>query len=173
MDKLNPHTLNIVIPVLVILPILYLRLTRMMKPQRLKLNRLWIRPAIMIAAAGTLLAASPPQLSDGVWFALAAVLGGVGGWYWGKLTELTLHPEDGTVMSKGSQAGMIVLVLLLVFRIGMRAEAGVEAEMLHMKGAILTDVLIVFTALLFSVRGLEIFLRAQRLMQPPGQQGLP
>jgi hypothetical protein len=77
------------------------------------------------------------------------------------------------VMSKGSQAGMIVLVLLLVFRIGMKAEAGVEAEMLHMKGAVLTDILIVFSALLFSVRGLEIFLRAQRLMQASGQQGLP
>jgi membrane protein CcdC involved in cytochrome C biogenesis len=165
MDKLNPHTLSLVIPVLVILPILYLRLSRMMKPQRLKLNRLWLRPVIMIVAAGTLLAASPPQLSDGVWFALAALLGIVGGWHWGKLTELTLHPEDGTVMSKGSQAGMIVLVLLLVFRIGMKAEVGMEAQMLHVRGAMLTDVLIIFTALLFSTQGLEIFLRAQRLMK--------
>jgi hypothetical protein len=170
---MDPQTLKYVIPVLIIVPILYLRLTRMMKAQRLKLGRLWIRPAIMIFAAVSLLAASPPQLSDGIWFVLAAALGAAGGWYWGKLTHLTLHPEDGTVMSKGSQAGVIVLVLLLVFRIGMRAGTGMEARMLHMSGAELTDILIVFSALLFSVRGLEIFLRAQRLMKTPGQQGLP
>jgi hypothetical protein len=162
---MNPQTLSIVIPILVILPVLYFRLNRMMKPQRLKLKSLWIRPAIMIFAAGSLLAASPPQMSDLIWFALAAAAGIGGGWYWGKLTQLHLHPEDGTLMSTGSQAGVMVLVLLLVFRIGMRAGIGLEAEALHVNAALLTDLLIVFTALLFSVRGLEIFLRAQAMMK--------
>jgi hypothetical protein len=162
---MTPKTLSIVIPILVILPILCLRLSRMMKPQRLKLKSLWIRPAIMIFAAGTLLAAAPPAPEDLTWFALAATAGIGGGWYWGKLTQLHLHPEDGTLMSSGSQAGMIVLVLLLVFRLGMRAGIGLEAEALHLNAALLTDVFIVFTALLFAVRGLEIYLRARRLMQ--------
>ena len=162
---MNPHTLSIVIPVLVILPILYLRLNRMMKPQRLKLRSLWVRPAIMIFAAAALLAASPPQASDAPWFGLAALIGIGGGWYWGKLTQIHVHPEDGTLMSTGSQAGAIVLVVLLVFRIGIRAGAGLEAAALHIKAALLTDVFIVFTALLFAVRGLEIFLRARRVMK--------
>jgi hypothetical protein len=162
---MTPKTLSIVIPILVILPLLYLRLTRMMKPQRLKLKSLWIRPAIMIFAAGTLLAAAPPAPEDLTWFALAAAAGIGGGWYWGKLTQLHLHPEDGTLMSSGSQAGMIVLVLLLVFRLGMRAGIGLEAEALHLNAALLTDIFIVFTALLFAVRGLEIYLRARRLVQ--------
>jgi hypothetical protein len=160
---MDPKTLQFVIPILIILPVLYLRLTRMMKPQRLKLGRLWIRPALILFAAGTVLAAAPPQPSDLVWFALAAVVGIGGGWYWGKLTQLHLHPEDGTLMSSGSQAGMIVFVLLLVFRLGMRAGIGLEAQTLHVNAALLTDIFIVFSALLFSVRGLEIFLRAQRI----------
>ena len=160
---MDPKTLQFVIPVLIILPILYLRLTRMMKPQRLKLGRLWIRPALILFAAGTVLAAAPPQPSDLVWFALAAAAGIGGGWYWGKLTQLHLHPEDGTLMSSGSQAGMIVFVLLLVFRLGMGAGIGLEAQTLHVNAALLTDIFIVFSALLFSVRGLEIFLRAQRI----------
>ncbi|HWY62248.1 MAG TPA: hypothetical protein VNW15_10145 [Rhizomicrobium sp.] len=164
---MTPQTLSIVIPILIILPLLYFRLSRMMKPQRLKLRNLWIRPAIMIFAAGSLLAASPPQVPDLIWFALAAAAGAGGGWYWGKLTQLHLHPEDGTLMSSGSQAGMIVLVLLIVFRLGMRAGIGLEAEALHVNAALLTDVFIVFTALLFSVRGLEIFLRAQAMMKTP------
>ena len=162
---MDPQTLGIVIPILVILPVLYFRLNRMMNPQRLKLRSLWIRPAIMIFAAGSLLVASPPQPADLPWFALAAAVGIAGGWYWGKLTQLHLHSEDGTLMSSGSQAGMIVLVLLLVFRIGMRAGIGLEAGALHINAALLTDVFIVFTASLFAVRGLEIFLRAQRLMK--------
>src|ERR1700690_240052 len=125
---MDPKTLQFIIPILIILPILYLRLTRMMKPQRLKLGRLWIRPALILFAAGTVLAAAPPQPSDLIWFALAAAAGIGGGWYWGKLTQLHLHPEDGTLMSSGSQAGMIVLVLLLVLRIGMRAGVGAEAQ---------------------------------------------
>src|SRR3954464_15423244 len=118
---MNPQTLSIVIPILIILPLLYFRLNRMMKPQRLKLRNLLIRPAIMIFAAGSLLVASPPQISDLTWFALAAAAGIGGGWYWGKLTLLHLHPEDGTLMTTGSQAGVIVLVLLIIFRLGMRA----------------------------------------------------
>jgi hypothetical protein len=163
---MDPQILRIVIPVLVILPILYFRLNRMMKPQRLKLQSLLVRPAIIIFAAAVVLTQAPPQAGDFVWFALAVVLGAGGGWYWGKLTELELHPEDGTLMSRGSQAGMIVLVLLILVRVGMRAGIGMEAQALNLNAAMLTDVLIVFTASLFSVRGLEIFLRARALMKP-------
>ena len=167
---MNPHSLSLIIPILVILPVLYFRLHKMLKPQRLKLRSLWVRPAIMIFAAASLLAASQPQPADALWFAPAALLGTGGGWYWGKLTQLHVHPENGTLMSTGSQAGMIVLVLLLVLRIGMRAGIGMEAQALHINAALITDVSIVFTALLFSVRGLEIFLRARRIM---GQSSLP
>jgi hypothetical protein len=161
---MDPHALSIVIPILVILPILYFRMNKMLRPQRLKLRSLLIRPALMIFAAGALLAASPPGLPDAPWFALVVVLAIGGGWYWGTLTQLHVHPEDGTLMSSGSMAGVIVLALLVVLRLGMRAGIGLEAAALHINAALLTDVSIVFTALLFSVRGLEIFLRARRMM---------
>ena len=162
---MDTHALTLVLPVLIILPVLYFRLRRMARPQRMRLETLWVRPALMLFAAGALLLVSKPRLSDGVWFVLAAGLGAGGGWYWGKLTRLHLHPEDGTLMSTGSQAGMIVLVLLLVLRIGMRAAIVTQARTMHLDAVLLTDILIVFTALLFSVRGLEIFLRARRLMR--------
>ena len=162
---MDPHALSIVLPILIILPILYFRMNKMLKPQRLKLRRLLIRPALMIFAAGALLAASPPQLSDAPWFAVAAVLAIGGGWYWGKLTRLHVHPEDGTLMSNGSMAGAIVLVLLVVLRLGLRAGIGLEATALGVNAALLTDVSIVFSALLFSTRSLEIYLRARNVMK--------
>jgi hypothetical protein len=164
---MDPKTLQFIIPVLIILPILYLRLTRMMKPQRLKLQNLLIRPAIIIFVAAVVLSQAPPRQEDLVWYALAVALGAGGGWYWGKLTQLHLHPEDGTLMSSGSQAGMIVLVLLILVRYGVRAGIGLEAQTMHLNAVMLTDLLIVFTAALFSVRGLEIFLRARQMMKSP------
>jgi hypothetical protein len=161
---MDPKTLSIVIPLIIIVPLIYFRLSRMMKPQRLKLQTLLIRPAIIIFAAAVVLLQAPPQQQDYVWFALAVAVGAAGGWYWGKLTQLHLHPEDGTLMSTGSQAGMIVLVLLIAFRFAMRAGIGMEAETFHLNAAMLTDLLIVFTAALFAMRTLEIFLRARALM---------
>ena len=164
---MDPRTLQIVIPILIILPILYFRMRKSMKPQPLKPQTLLVRPAIIIVVAGLLLVASPPQVTDLVWFAAAALLGAAGGWFWGKLTLLELHPENGTVISTGSQAGMIVLVVLILFRYGLRAGMGAEAQTLHINAALITDISIVFSAFLFSARGLEIYLRARKLLQAP------
>jgi hypothetical protein len=68
-------------------------------------------------------------------------------------------------MSNGSMAGAIVLVLLVVLRLGMRAGIGLEATALGVNAALLTDVSIVFSALLFSTRSLEIYLRARNVMK--------
>ena len=75
------------------------------------------------------------------------------------------HPENGTVMSKGSQAGMVVMVVLVLFRYGVRAGLGMEGGAMHLDVALFTDLSIVFSALLFSARGAEIYLRAQRLLK--------
>ena len=162
---MDPKTLQIVIPVLVILPILYFRMQRAMKPQRLKPPMLLVRPAIIIVVALLVLAGAPPAMQSLPWFGFAAVIGAGAGWYWGKLTHLELHPENGTVMSKGSQAGMVVLVVLVLFRYGVRAGIGMERQAMHLDVALFTDLSIVFSALLFSARGLEIYLRAQPLLR--------
>jgi hypothetical protein len=127
---------------------------------------LLIRPAIIILVAILIMSAAPPPREDIVWFALAAVIGAAGGWYWGKLTQLHLHPEDGTVMSTNSQAGVLVLMVLVLFRFGIRAGLGAESEAMHLSLPVLTDISITFSAFLFSARGLEIYLRAQKLLQP-------
>ena len=80
-DNAQPNLLAYVIPILVILPFLYFRLRRMMKPQPLKLNRLWVRPAIILLVGFGVVGAAPPPAGDWFWFALAALLGGVLGWH--------------------------------------------------------------------------------------------
>jgi hypothetical protein len=162
---MDPHALQILIPVLVILPILYFRMRGSLKTRRLKPQMLLIRPAIIILIAILVISATPLPRGAVVWFAAAAALGVAAGWYWGKLTQLHLHPEDGTVMSTNSQAGVVVLIVLVLFRFGIRAGMGAEGGMTGLSLPLLTDISITFSTLLFSTRALEIYLRAQQLLK--------
>jgi len=174
MPHAEPNPLTYVIPILVILPLLYFRLRRMMKPTPLKLNRLWIRPVIFLLVGVGILAASPPSPSDWFWFALAALLGAVLGWQWGKLMAIHVDPENGTLMTRGSQAALVLMGLLIVVRVGLRAGVRMESAALHLDATMITDLFIVFGATLFGLRGLEMFLRARRVLAAaPQSQSLP
>ena len=162
---MDARLLQILLPVLIILPILYFRMRKAMKPQPLKPKMLLVRPALIIVVAIALIGASPPSPAYYIWFALAAGLGAAIGWYWGKLNRLHLHPENGTVMSTDSQAGVAVLIALVMFRYGIRAGIGAEGAAMQLNMAAITDISIIFSAFLFSARGLEIYLRAQKLLQ--------
>ena len=169
MPQHQPDSLNYILPLLVIVPLVIFRLWRSMKPRALKLDRLWVRPAVLIVVAVLALLAPIPgspglSATDGMWLAVAAALGAVAGWFWGRTTQLHLHPENGTLMQKGSMTGMIVLIVLLAVRLGLRTGLSLEASAWHIHVLLITDASIVFSALLFSVRGLEIYLRAQRIM---------
>ena len=165
----SASTLTYAVPVLIVVPLLYRRFRKMLKPQELKLGRLWIRPAIyVVIAAGAMLAPTPgasalaPSMLG--WLVFAGALGAVAGWQWGRSTALHLHPETGTLMQTGSLAGMIVLVFLILLKLGLRFGLQAGAPSLHLNAVLITDISICFSAMLFAVRGLEIFLRARRLM---------
>jgi hypothetical protein len=163
------NALTYVVPALIVLPLLYRRLRKLLQPQELKLRRLWIRPAIYLAlATGAILAPTPgaPALTSSTLTALviAGALGAAFGWQWGRSTALHIHPETGTLMQTGSLAGMIVFLLLILLKLGLRFGLKESAPSLHLNAVLITDVSICFSAMLFAVRGLEIFLRAQRIM---------
>ena len=165
----QPNPLFYLLPVLVILPILYFRLRRSLKPQVLKLNQLWVRPAIYIVIAGLVLIAPQPGsqplvAQDAMWLALAALLGGVGGWQMGRVTAIHVDPEKGTLMATGGQAAMIIIVLLILVRMAVGTGLRIEASAWHINVAVITDASIVFAGVLFAVRGLEMFLRARQVM---------
>lgn len=152
------------LPLLIVLPILFWRMRKLSKPQPLKWQYLWIRPVIFLAIAAMVLVSTPPVALDWLWIGLAALLGAGAGWQWGRAMHIEMHPENGTLMAKGSQAAMLLLVVLVVFRAGLRGGLQMESAAWHLDMVLITDASIVFSALLFAVRGLEMFLRARRVM---------
>jgi len=164
------------LPILIILPILYLRMRKMTKAQPLKLGRLWIRPAFILLAAGLVVFLPQPGqhtvrhflAQDWAWLAVAAGLGGIAGWYWGRTMAIEVHPEDGTLMVKGGQAAILVLVVLILVRLGLRTGLRMEASAWHLDMVLISDALIVFSAALFTLRSVEMFIRARRVMVGAG-----
>lgn len=162
MNQNGPLSLLIVAAVL--LPLMYFRLRRMRRVQPLKWQYLWVRPALILAVAILVLAEAPPARADLAWLALAGVLGAAAGWQFGRTTHIEMHPQKDMLMAKASPAGMLVLVVLVLVRVGLKSGLQLEADAWHVNMLLVTDASIVFSALLFSVRGLEMFLRARRVM---------
>src|SRR5262249_37579335 len=143
----------------------------MARTQPLKLGQLWIRPAIILGLTVLVLAAPQPGhavrhfvAQDWAWLGLAAGLGGIAGWQWARTMAIEVHPEDGTLMVKGGQAAMLVLVALILLRLGLRTGLQMEGKAWHLDVLLFSDALIVFSAALFSLRAVEMYLRARQVI---------
>lgn len=155
---------------LILIPILYFRMRKLSRPQPLKLTRLWIRPVVLVLAAALILWSPQPglsrhfTLSEWAVLALAGAIGAVAGWYSARSMKIEVHPEDGTLMVQGGQAAMLIMLALVLGRSGLNTGVRLEGEAWHLDVLLLTDALIVFTAALFVLRSLEMYLRARRVM---------
>jgi len=169
---MSPRLLQTLVPLLIVAMVVAWRARKLSRKQPLKLDRLWIRPVILLLACALALAApqpgAPPRhfiMTDWAFLALAALTGCVGGWYMGRTMAIDVHPEDGTLMAQASPVGLIVLVGLMLARTALRAGARMEAQAWHLDVALIFDTLIVFTAALFCMRAVEMYLRARRVME--------
>ena len=166
------QTLQLLLPILIVLPILYFRMRRMAKAQPLKLGRLWIRPAIILTVAALVLFLPQPGhhavrhflVQDWAWLGLAAGLGGIAGWQWGRTMAIEVHPENGTLMVTGTQLAILVLAVLILFRLGLKTGLDMEGRAWHLDALLISDALIVFSASLFTLRAAEMYLRAKSVM---------
>jgi hypothetical protein len=166
------QALQFFLPILIVLPILYFRMRRMGKAQPLKLGRLWIRPVLVLAAAAAVLFLPQPGhhavrhflVQDWAWLGLAAGLGGIAGWQWGRTMAIEVHPEEGTLMVTGGQVAILVLAALILFRLGLKTGLEVEGRAWHLDALLISDALIVFSASLFTLRAAEMYIRAKRVM---------
>jgi hypothetical protein len=166
------QAIQLFLPILIIVPVLYFRMRRMARAQPLKLDRLWVRPALFLAITALVLFAPPLAHQplrvlmplDWAWLGLAAVLGSVAGWQWGRTMAIEVHPQDGTLMVRGGMAAVLVMAVLVLFRLGMRTGLSVEAQAWHISMFLVSDASIIFTALLFTLRSVEMYFRAKRVM---------
>lgn len=145
--------------------VLALRLRGMSRLRRLRLETLWIVPAIYLIFAGVMFYQFPPSPIGWAISAAALLVGAAIGWQRGKLMQIHVDPETHALNQKASPAAMIFIIVLIVVRMGAKSIlASGGGTGLHVSTLLVTDVLIALALGLFATTRLEMFLRARRML---------
>jgi membrane protein CcdC involved in cytochrome C biogenesis len=153
--------LSYIIPMVVIAIVLALRLRRMKAMRPLKLETLWMVPALYGAVVVVLFSTHTPTVLGWVAAVLAFVAGGALGWQRGKLMEIHVDPESHALNQRTSPAGMLFLVALIAVRYITRIVGGD----FHMDVNSLVNTLAALALGMFTVQRIEMYQRAKRLLE--------
>jgi hypothetical protein len=156
------NILSWLIPILVIGIVLFFRFRAMGKARRLRLERLWIVPAIYLAVTVMLFAQMTPHGLGWLWAGLCLAAGGAIGWYRGRAMEISVDPETHALSQRSSPLALLFILGLIAIRFAIRAGAEYEAGAVDI--ALITDCLVAFALGLLSITRLEMYLRGARLL---------
>jgi len=156
----GPVYISYIITAVVVALVMYLRFRSMKRARPLKLEMLWIVPALYALVTASVLYQSLPAGIQWLYVGLALAIGGLVGWRRGAMMRITIDPETHALNQQASPAAMLFIFVIIIVRQGLRAEA---SEM-GLNAAFLTDLLVVFALGLFSATRLEMFLRARRML---------
>jgi hypothetical protein len=140
-------------------------------PRTLRPQYLWVAPAIIVplmafAIWGTSMTPgashAPFAALDWVLLAVGLILGGVAGWWRGKMTKIEKHP-DGTLKAQASPLGMILIVVLLLGRRALSAFLEPHAAAWGLNATAVADAFLVFVVGTIIVQRIEMYIRARRV----------
>ena len=141
-------------------------LLRNRRPRRLRIELLWIRPALFVVMMGAVLAGLPPPLTP-ISVALLAcglVIGCLLGWQRGRLMRIEIEPETHALSVRASRLGVLFIIALVALRYGLSGLVRDNAPLLHLPLAAATDAFVLLAGGIMSAQGLEMWLRARRLL---------
>jgi hypothetical protein len=129
----------------------------------LRLDGLWVLPAIYLAIVAVAFAQAPPDITGWTLIGIGLVLGGLAGWLRGRTISITVDPGTGTLNQRASPLGLILLVVLIAVRYGLRTLAH-EAAPVHLSATTIVDAFLALAFGLIALQRLEMFLRGRRLL---------
>jgi Na+/H+ antiporter NhaC len=156
-----PHSL---LPYLIPMLVLGLVIRRSLRGRRIKVDTLWVIPALLAIAGVFLVIQSPPRdLAAIAGMIVAVVLGAALGWQRGRLTRISLDPQTGVLTSQASAAAVILIVALFAARLGVRYWL---QEHPQKSGALATaaDDVVILGVVAMLVTRVEMWLRCRRLI---------
>lgn len=160
----NP-LISYAITAIVVAVVMAVRWKRMSRPRPLKIERLWMFPAVYACVTVALYVATPPQGLAWLFCGIALALGAALGWQRGKLMRLTIDPQSHAVNQTSSPAALLFVLVLVVVRTGAKsAMTGLGDNALHLNALAVTDMLIALALGLFTATRLEMYLRATRML---------
>lgn len=161
---MRPQLLQYLIPAVVIGIVLFFRFRAMGKPRPLRLERLWIVPAVYLGLTVFIFVEMPPRGLGWLWAWLAFVVGGAIGWYRGSAMKIHVDPESHSLNQTASPLAFIFIVVLIGLRFAIRAGAAYQAGLGQVDVPLITDCLVAMALGLLSMTRLEMYLRGARLL---------
>ena len=146
------------------------------RPRQLKIERLWVTPAIYLVLMVAALAGAPPPLTPTSIAILvgAFVLGVAFGWQRGRFTQIHIHPETHELTSRSSPIGLIFIFAILVVRFAARDLLAGNAALLHLPIVAITDGFLLLAIGMLTTQRLEVWQRASRMLaEAKGASGPP
>ena len=153
------------IPLVAIAVIFAFRIRRMSQMRPLKLEQLWIVPAIYLLVVVASFVARPPTAIGWAATVVGLAIGAGLGWVRGKTVAIHVDPATHRLNQKASPLGMFVLLALILVKVAINAEGRV-AHLDALGNAALALALGTFTAM-----RVEMFLRGRRLLRDAGGIG--
>jgi hypothetical protein len=162
----NSDLIKYAITGVIVLLVLGLRLRGMSRMRRLRLETLWIVPAIYLVFAAVMFTEFPPSLTGWAIAAVALFIGAGIGWQRGKLMQIHVDPETHQLNQRASPAAILFIFGLIAVRMAARGVlANGTGTGFHLNAMLVTDVLIALAVGLFAAQRLEMYLRAKRLLE--------
>lgn len=158
----NSLTAYVVMGVAIIL-IIALRLRRLGRERPLRLDGLWVLPAIYLGIMAVAFAEAPPDATDWTLIGIGVVLGGLAGWTRGRTISITVDPATGTLNQRASPLALILLVVLIAVRYGLRTLAH-EAAPVHLSATTIVDAFLALAFGLIALQRLEMLWRGRKLL---------
>ena len=157
----NAAYINLGFTLLIIVLAVVLRVRNVGRARPLKVERLWIVPALYALVVGAVLWGMPPQGIQWLWGGIALTVGAAVGWWRGTSIHLHVNPDTHGINQTSSWAtvGLIAIFLLI------RAAAKFEVEGNIRTSHLLIVLLVLFAFGLLSLMRLEMFLRARRTLR--------
>jgi hypothetical protein len=148
------------IPLAVFAVIFAFRARRMTRMRPLKIEHLWVVPAIYLALVMATFVATPPSVAGWGAAIVALLVGAALGWQRGRMMAIHIDPETHRLSQKGSP--MAILFLFGIIAVKLAAQA--EGKALHLDVALITDAALALALGMFTVTRLEMYLRAKRML---------
>lgn len=157
--------LPFVIPVLVFALILW----RNSRGRKVRVRAMWIRPLIiLVLTVGTLAASPMPGIIALAGFVIAVIAGAGAGYLRARHQEFSIDPATGTITSKATQLGTIIIGALFALRFGLKMifpqPAMHQGSHVTADAVAWTDAALIFTAAMIVTSAIEIWRRTRPLL---------